>query len=112
MEAESFQRQVGVVCAILWSGLLYWSEEAAGAMGPPGDANVCIETLALGIAGGQDGGRSFVGNQLWSLAAGGRGGGKGGHRKPWLGEGGGVGGGGGRVGDMGGGFGGGGGEGG
>ncbi len=40
-EAESFQRQVGVVCVILWSGLLYWSVEATGAMNPPASANVC-----------------------------------------------------------------------
>src|SRR5580658_1450317 len=54
IEAESFQRLVGVVCVILWSGLLNWSADAVGANGASGAANVCRETVTPSRAEGQD----------------------------------------------------------
>jgi len=55
IEAESFQRQVGVVWVILWSGLLYRVIWATDGLHPPGDANVCRETLPPEKVYGQGG---------------------------------------------------------
>jgi glutamine amidotransferase PdxT len=58
-DAESFQRDVGVVWVILKSGLLNWTAEPAGAMGSPmlqtcaGKPYHCIPQRSRDSSGGQ-----------------------------------------------------------